>query len=79
MFFTDRFRLPKDFRVLHKKISGNETRIASACVFLQAEMVDEETKAVVAVCDFYFLQEDGGRFKVRTFCCCCLYREKKSF
>uniref|UniRef100_A0A915Q6B6 DNA polymerase epsilon catalytic subunit n=1 Tax=Setaria digitata TaxID=48799 RepID=A0A915Q6B6_9BILA len=29
-----------------------------------AEMVDEETKGIVAVCDFYFLQEDGERFKI---------------
>uniref|UniRef100_A0A158Q8A2 DNA polymerase epsilon catalytic subunit n=1 Tax=Elaeophora elaphi TaxID=1147741 RepID=A0A158Q8A2_9BILA len=29
-----------------------------------AEMIDEETKNIVAVCDFYFLQEDGGRFKI---------------
>ncbi|VDK71850.1 unnamed protein product [Gongylonema pulchrum] len=27
-------------------------------------MVLEETKAIIAVCDFYFLQEDGGRFKI---------------
>ncbi|EJW74006.1 hypothetical protein WUBG_15086, partial [Wuchereria bancrofti] len=29
-----------------------------------AEMIDEQTKNIIAVCDFYFLQEDGGRFKV---------------
>lgn len=27
-------------------------------------MIDEETKKIIAICDFYFLQEDGGRFKV---------------
>lgn len=27
-------------------------------------MIEEETKNIIAVCDFYFLQEDGGRFKV---------------
>lgn len=27
-------------------------------------MIDEETKNIIAVCDFYFLQEDGERFKV---------------
>ncbi|KAM3720644.1 DNA polymerase epsilon catalytic subunit [Dirofilaria immitis] len=29
-----------------------------------AEMLDEETRNIIAVCDFYFLQEDGGRFKI---------------
>uniref|UniRef100_A0A8R1XQP9 DNA polymerase epsilon catalytic subunit n=1 Tax=Onchocerca volvulus TaxID=6282 RepID=A0A8R1XQP9_ONCVO len=29
-----------------------------------AEMIDEETKNIIAVCDFYFLQEDGERFKI---------------
>ncbi|VDK84402.1 unnamed protein product [Litomosoides sigmodontis] len=27
-------------------------------------MVDEETKKIIAICDFYFLQEDGERFKI---------------
>ncbi|VDO37424.1 unnamed protein product [Brugia timori] len=27
-------------------------------------MIDEQTKNIIAVCDFYFIQEDGGRFKV---------------
>ncbi|VIO96069.1 DNA polymerase family B, exonuclease domain containing protein [Brugia malayi] len=29
-----------------------------------AEMIDEQTKNIIAVCDFYFIQEDGGRFKI---------------
>ncbi|VDM11265.1 unnamed protein product [Wuchereria bancrofti] len=33
-------------------------------VLYRAEMIDEQTKNIIAVCDFYFLQEDGGRFKV---------------
>ncbi|VDN01879.1 unnamed protein product [Thelazia callipaeda] len=31
---------------------------------LNAEMVDDETKNIIAICDFYFLSEDGGRFKI---------------
>ncbi|VDO31832.1 unnamed protein product [Onchocerca flexuosa] len=30
-------------------------------------MIDEETKNIIAVCDFYFLQEDGERFKLSVF------------
>lgn len=32
-------------------------------------MINEETKNIIAVCDFYFLQEDGGRFKVIKLIC----------
>ncbi|MFH4974025.1 hypothetical protein AB6A40_000734 [Gnathostoma spinigerum] len=29
-----------------------------------SEMVDDQTKVILSVCDFYFLQENGDRFKI---------------
>lgn len=33
-------------------------------VMFQSEMVEEQSKVIISVCDFYFIEEDGQRFKV---------------
>ncbi|KHN70755.1 DNA polymerase epsilon catalytic subunit A [Toxocara canis] len=48
----------------YQRYTGCETRDAWLINVHPSEMVDEQSKVIIAVCDFYFVEQDGQRFKI---------------
>ena len=47
---------------MNNRTSGKTSGVMAHCIYAQADIMDEN-KCLVSAVDFYFIEEDGSRFK----------------